>query len=504
LNHRNVLMRVEYPTSASPPSLQIEGTDIVRPPFYINLLSTNTPTFQWSVMDIQDNSITTPLQIPWIRSHLKVPPSPLSLAVSQRSPSSLSDSFSCLPSASEENVTSDTASPSRSCSLFLQSASPSHLITSTHSVSSPRLLTSGQESPLIKFASSEETNSFPSPSPLPLSRSLSSAVPYDRVNRLATVGTKFRVELKKETSISQLEKESVAPIDPKEVRNHDSSPRSGRESDRKTLRSQDSSRRLSKNSLLTKSRRSVQSITKRGEKTKEEKEKEEKVDEGAKPLEDQKLKANMMGSGQKVRDSDSVIMWFQSGFHVTIRDGDKIYPCICVAIVNKSWDNISNGESLGLFFSHSAFEIAQFISHYQHSIYSSIHPREIFMWTHTKRKERDCPSMYALVSHFNRLASWAVHGVVTRIKKKERVMVLSKIVEACRFCFEMNNFLAVQAFVSAYHHSAIVRMKKTLTLIGPLAKEMAQFSDVMSHVGNFSAYRTKLAGAKPPRIPYVG
>ena len=348
--------------------------------------------------------------------------------------------------------------------------------------------------------------------PASLSLSLAFSLPAvpsdDRVNRLASVGSKFRVAETSPKRESRPEKEISPALDRKEEQKelcHSKSERvldsKSRGSEVKTPRSRDA-RLLSKNTILTKSRRSVQSITKRGDR--------EKTDDPAQetPTKEKdsvdRSNCRVMGSGQKIRDSDSVVMWFESGFHVTIREGEKIYPCICVGVVNKSWDNISKGESLSLFFSHSASEIAMSLSHHQHTIYSSIHPREIFMWTHTKRKERDCPSMFALVAHFNRLASWAVHSVVTRIKKRERVEVLSKIVEASRCCLEMNNFLAVQAFVSAYHHSAIVRMKKTLSEIGGLTREMDHISDVMSHLSNFSVYRAKLTGAKPPRIPYVG
>jgi hypothetical protein len=216
-------------------------------------------------------------------------------------------------------------------------------------------------------------------------------------------------------------------------------------------------------------------------------------------------KSSSFQNSRKIKESDHLILWFESGVHVTVRDNDRRYPCICLRVLNKSYDNLSKGGSLDLFHSHTSLEIAQQLTVSQHRMYSSVQPRELLMWVTAKNKKADCPNLHSYVSHFNRIASWACQAVVTQMERSARRDILTKIIEVCRHCHDLRNYMAVQALVSAFHHSSIERMKKTLAGMSVASmKEIESCSTLMSQVGNFSAYRQRLATSQPPHIPYVG
>jgi hypothetical protein len=210
-------------------------------------------------------------------------------------------------------------------------------------------------------------------------------------------------------------------------------------------------------------------------------------------------------SEQQIPKGDLMMKWFDAGVHLTIRDGEKYFPCHCVQIENKSLASVTNHTSFDIFNQYTPLEIAQQITLQQHHLYIAIHPRELLIWPTSKEKNIDCPKITALILHFNRVAWWACGAVVTRLRLEERKEFLRKIIEVCHHCLEMNNFLAVQSMLSAYSHSSVNRLKKTFSQIEPsLIKEMDSIRDMMSQLGNYSLYRQLLTASQPPRIPYIG
>jgi hypothetical protein len=209
---------------------------------------------------------------------------------------------------------------------------------------------------------------------------------------------------------------------------------------------------------------------------------------------------------RKLKKSELMMDWFESGVNVSVRDGDRRYPCICLRVgTMQSFETVSAGGALDLYALRTPLEIAQQLTLYQHRVYSSIHPRELLLWVTTKNKQGDCPRLHSLVSHFNRIASWACQAVVTQMERKNRKTALTKIIEICRHCHELQNFMGVQALVSAFQHSSLQRMKKTISGVPPpLLKEMEVYSTLMSQSANFNSYRQKLSMIQPPYVPYVG
>jgi predicted transcriptional regulator len=208
---------------------------------------------------------------------------------------------------------------------------------------------------------------------------------------------------------------------------------------------------------------------------------------------------------QKLHHNEPVLDWLDSGIHLTLTDGDKAYFCACLRDVNMKRGVTSTDKSMNIFDAYSALEIAQQLTLFQHEMYMALHQREVLAWVTSKKKVNDCPIFHALVSHFNRIASWAVMGIVIRLRKTERVRLMNKFIEVCRHCLRLNNYMSLQAILSALNHSSVVRLKETIEGVGVSAmRELESYSKLMSQLGNFSAYRQHYASVRPPSIPYIG
>jgi hypothetical protein len=207
---------------------------------------------------------------------------------------------------------------------------------------------------------------------------------------------------------------------------------------------------------------------------------------------------------RKLSDTDNILEILDSGFHLFVSDDNRSLPFTIEEVMNKGGDT-SQDKATSLFEGHSALTIARQVTLMQHHLCCSVHPREFLLWMSSKQKEIDCPSLFQYVTHFNILASWIVGVIVTQLQRRKRKDYIVKCVEICRHFLQLNNFMGLQAVISALRHSAVSRMKKLFAEIpANVIKEFESIAELMSPFGNFSAYRSRLAGCPSPKIPYIG
>jgi hypothetical protein len=211
----------------------------------------------------------------------------------------------------------------------------------------------------------------------------------------------------------------------------------------------------------------------------------------------------------------SLFYWLNTESHVYIEtvEGDdrSVYPIKCssqVATRPTPHYMLYSAPYIDLFAFSGARHIANQITLIQHNLFCAVSSREIAMWslmTKKGQKEEHCPNLSALISHFNRTALWVVTCVVTTMNLKERTLLMIKIIDIARHCLALQNFLALQAMVSAFHHASIARLTRTIAGIPPNKRaEMDECTAVMSPFANYSVYRQRVAACKPPLLPYIG
>ena len=147
-----------------------------------------------------------------------------------------------------------------------------------------------------------------------------------------------------------------------------------------------------------------------------------------------------------------------------------------------------------------------------------------------QNKEKDCPSLFALVSHFNRVAVWGCRAVVKNVRLEERKKIVLKIFDVCSHLFVsevcspdffflffyffflflvshfhiIQNYMGLQALLSALSHSSIARMKKTMEVLDEKKEDIALMRQVLSQSRSFASYREKIATVQAPFVPFTG
>jgi hypothetical protein len=195
--------------------------------------------------------------------------------------------------------------------------------------------------------------------------------------------------------------------------------------------------------------------------------------------------------------NEPIAAWLEENASVVVTQGEHEYVC--------SYRRVSHANLHQIFHEMSAVEIAQCLSKQLHSIYATIHARELVIWGRSKSKERDCPRFFTLVKCFNRLSAFFSSLIVTKMYLKERLEIIHKILDICQSLLTHHNYLAFQAVLSSLNHSSVERMKRTwASLEHTRSKDLESYREIMSQFGNFSTYRGLVALANAPFLPYPG
>mmetsp|Transcript_8048 Transcript_8048/g.24939 ORF Transcript_8048/g.24939 Transcript_8048/m.24939 type:complete len:1183 (+) Transcript_8048:176-3724(+) len=134
----------------------------------------------------------------------------------------------------------------------------------------------------------------------------------------------------------------------------------------------------------------------------------------------------------------------------------------------------------------------------------AIHPDEFLNQNWTKHKER-APNLMAFIHHFNQFSHWVALTILQPTIVEERVTVIQTWLAVANSSLKHNNFSSLMAIVGALQCTAIHRLNHTWSQT-PKADRLAfQFlQSLVSPEGSYKNYRSLLASAKPPCIPYIG
>ncbi|KAJ3182279.1 RasGEF [Gaertneriomyces sp. JEL0708] len=139
-------------------------------------------------------------------------------------------------------------------------------------------------------------------------------------------------------------------------------------------------------------------------------------------------------------------------------------------------------------------------------VFRSINRDELasIAWTGAYKYDRT-PSIVAATQHFNKITLWVTHEIVSSVKIKRRLQLLSHFINVAKCCLDLNNFNGLRSITAGLQATPVHRLERTWAMVG--RRERAAFDklcELMSPLRNSEAYRKRLAESKVPCVPYLG
>jgi hypothetical protein len=123
----------------------------------------------------------------------------------------------------------------------------------------------------------------------------------------------------------------------------------------------------------------------------------------------------------------------------------------------------------------------------------------------SKEKDKLAPNVNRFIKRFNDVSAWVASSVVLAPKKKQRVAVLTRLIQIMDELRRIRNFNGMMAFFSALSLGAIQRLKKTWKEVPSKVMQLwASASKFMDSSGGYKQYKEFIHIADPPTIPYMG
>lgn len=123
---------------------------------------------------------------------------------------------------------------------------------------------------------------------------------------------------------------------------------------------------------------------------------------------------------------------------------------------------------------------------------------ELLIWAQ-EQKEELIPNLNKFTEHFNKVSFWTRSRILQCEEQKEREKYVTKFLKIMKHLRKLNNFNSYLAILSALCSAPISRLDWSKTITETI-KELQVLIDSSS---SFRIYRTALATAKPPCIPYM-
>lgn len=152
-------------------------------------------------------------------------------------------------------------------------------------------------------------------------------------------------------------------------------------------------------------------------------------------------------------------------------------------------------------------DIAKQLTLLEKELFCKITTSDLMMAAWKKKdKAQGAPNVVKIIEWFNKIAAWAQTVVVVTENLRDRIGVLSRLIQIAEHCIELHNYSTGMELVSGLRCSSVSRLTRTWKGLG--RKEMAAW-EVMSEIfdaqGNFSTYRRLIHLAHgDPSIPYLG
>ena len=158
------------------------------------------------------------------------------------------------------------------------------------------------------------------------------------------------------------------------------------------------------------------------------------------------------------------------------------------------------------FTSVSTLEMARQWTLMEWKFWEAIKPTEFLnlAWTR-KNKDEIAPNIVTLTKNFNRAAGWVATMIQRATVQKERVKIMSKMIDLADELRNLGNFSGLMEVLSGLGSASVYRLKSTWELLPPKQTETyADLKSLMSPDLSFKKYREHLKNVNPPTIPYLG
>ena len=152
------------------------------------------------------------------------------------------------------------------------------------------------------------------------------------------------------------------------------------------------------------------------------------------------------------------------------------------------------------------FEVARQVSSMEWELWKQVKNVELLdvAWTR-KDKEVRAPNVLSMIRFSNHITNWLITEILKPDDVKERTVVLNRCIWMVKALIELRNFNGAMEALSAFHSSAIFRLKSVWNLLPPATWAIYEnLEKLMSPDANFKTYRAEYDRSVPPCTPYLG
>uniref|UniRef100_A0A914CS63 Uncharacterized protein n=1 Tax=Acrobeloides nanus TaxID=290746 RepID=A0A914CS63_9BILA len=150
-------------------------------------------------------------------------------------------------------------------------------------------------------------------------------------------------------------------------------------------------------------------------------------------------------------------------------------------------------------------EIARQLTLLHFSMYRAIKPPELVgaVFNQSDKHVRS-PQLQKFIDHINDLSFWVARCIIEAETLKERIGLLSRILEVMTEFEKLNNFTGLMAFFSALSLQPIYRLSETKSkLVKKSREQLANFTKVLSDA-HHKGIIERLHSINPPCVPFFG
>jgi len=121
-----------------------------------------------------------------------------------------------------------------------------------------------------------------------------------------------------------------------------------------------------------------------------------------------------------------------------------------------------------------------------------------------KQRKKLAPHIVKLVERFNLVSYWVATEIVMQTEAKPREKTVRKFISVAEHLRELNNFNGVMEIIGGLNLWPVQRLKQTWEEVGSMKGTIDKLDNLMENKQNYKVYRSALAGAKAPLLPYLG
>ncbi|XP_047738919.1 guanine nucleotide-releasing factor 2 isoform X4 [Hyalella azteca] len=146
-----------------------------------------------------------------------------------------------------------------------------------------------------------------------------------------------------------------------------------------------------------------------------------------------------------------------------------------------------------------AHELAEQMTVLDAELFDKVELPEVLKWS-MDQSEESSPNLKKFTEHFNKMSYWVRTRILDQNDPKDREKYVMKFIKILKNLRKINNFNSYLAILSALDSAPIRRLEWQKNITDGLREYCA----LIDSSASFKAYRTALAEARAPCIPYIG